>query len=55
MHIGSKKSSNSSELGLRLTTANLNLKSVDTGTGCALCEEQKRDFDKNLDSVPSYS
>ena len=54
-HIGSKKYFNSSGLGVLSTTANSNLGSVDTGTGCAVSEEQKQDFFQNQDSVRSYS
>ena len=54
-HIGSKKYFNSSELGVLSTTANSNPGSVDTGTGCAVREQHKQDFDQNQDSVPSSS
>ena len=46
---------NSSELGVLSTTANSNLGWVHTGTGYAIREEQKQDFDLNQDSVPRYS
>ena len=42
---------NSSELWVLSTTANPNLRSVDTGTGCDAREEQQQDFDENQDSV----
>ena len=50
-----KKYFNSSEPGVLSTTANSNPGSVDTGTGCAVREQHKQDFDQNQDSVPSYS
>ena len=50
-----KKYFNSSELGVLSTTANSNPGSVDTGTGCAVREQQKQDFYQNQDPVPSYS
>ena len=37
------------------STANSNLGSDDTGTGCAVREEQKQVFYRNQDSVPNYS
>ena len=49
-----KKYFNSSEPGVLSTTANSNLGSVDTGTGCGVREEQNHDFDRIQDSVPSY-
>ena len=45
----------SSEVWVLSKTVNSNPVSVDTGTGCAVREEQKHDFDQNQDSVPSYS
>ena len=53
-HIGSKKYFNFRSLEVLSTTLNSNLGSVDTGTGGAVREEQKHDFDQNQDSVPSY-
>ena len=48
-----KKDFNSSELGVLSTKANSNPGSVDAGTGCAVREQQKQDFDQNQDSVPT--
>ena len=41
--------------GVLSTTANLNVGSVDTGTGCAVREEQTHDFDPNQDSVVTHN